>query len=308
MKKTVAALVAILIAGIGLFFAYNDKDTEKGAPATGNTTLAELWANEEFGQPEKTEQPQKTTKTTTTKATGKGGFFGLFAPKEKTTKPEQTTVTAKTTTTAEDPEARYAFAGVYEGIAPRVAETPADKYLLCVNREYALPKGHSGTVKLALLPEDKHQMEVGAAAQFRKMYEAGRAAGVTLSPFSAFRNTERQKKNFEDKINSWVNAGKTRKDAVATASQSILPPGCSEHEAGLAIDIVSTYESFDQSKEFRWLMDNAQEYGFILRYPKDKASITQVKYEPWHWRYVGVEHAKKIKASGQCLEEYLEMD
>jgi D-alanyl-D-alanine carboxypeptidase len=64
-------------------------------------------------------------------------------------------------------------------------------------------------------------------------------------------------------------------------------------------------ESFKDTDEYKWLMKNAQDYGFILRYAKEKEGITEVKFEPWHWRYVGVEEAKKIKASGKSMEEYL---
>jgi D-alanyl-D-alanine carboxypeptidase len=104
--------------------------------------------------------------------------------------------------------------------------------------------------------------------------------------------------------------GYSRAEAVNFAAQSIQPPGCSEHNSGLAIDITrpgvwDTREDFDTTKEFAWLQAHAHEYGFILRYPKDKQNITQVMYEPWHWRYVGVGPATAMKASGQCLEEYL---
>ena len=71
------------------------------------------------------------------------------------------------------------------------------------------------------------------------------------------------------------------------------------------MDICSLYESFENTDEFKWLSENAADYGFILRYPKDKQDITKIIYEPWHWRYVGVEAAKAMKASGQCFEEYL---
>jgi len=297
MKKKIAALVAILLAGAGFYFAYhnNEAGPSQSAPATGNTTLAELWADEEFGQT--SGNPQETTKKK---------FFSFTFASKKTKTTTKTTTAAATATTAYAPEAVYAYAGVYEGIAPEVAAIPTDPYLICVSRKNALPRGYSGSVKLAAcVPGGEHQMESAAAAQYRKMYDAGKTAGVILSPFSAYRTTQRQKNNFEDKIETEQKTGKSRKEAVAAASQSILPPGCSEHEAGLAVDIVNTYESFEKTNEFKWLMENAQDYGYILRYPKDKASITLVKYEPWHWRYVGVEHAKKIKASGECLEEYL---
>ena len=71
------------------------------------------------------------------------------------------------------------------------------------------------------------------------------------------------------------------------------------------MDICNTKFDFQYSKEYKWLLEHAAEYGFILRYPKDKEKITEITFEPWHWRYVGVEHAKAIKAGGLCLEEYL---
>ena len=78
-----------------------------------------------------------------------------------------------------------------------------------------------------------------------------------------------------------------------------------QHNAGLAMDICSLEQNFEDTKEFEWLCENAADYGFILRYPEDKQDITKIIYEPWHWRYVGVEAAKEMKASGECLEEYL---
>ena len=97
----------------------------------------------------------------------------------------------------------------------------------------------------------------------------------------------------------------SRADAAKKAATVILPPGTSEHHLGLAMDICNTNSSFSSQKEYKWLMEHAHEYGFILRYTADKQSITGIIPEPWHWRYVGVEHAKKIKDSGLCLEEYL---
>ena len=100
------------------------------------------------------------------------------------------------------------------------------------------------------------------------------------------------------------------KEAVAAALTLVTRPGFSEHHTGLALDIVTpTYQNLDEgfaeTAAFGWLDQNAAEYGFILRYPKNKESVTQINYEPWHYRYVGVEYAKAIKESGYCLEEFL---
>ena len=88
-------------------------------------------------------------------------------------------------------------------------------------------------------------------------------------------------------------------------------PDTSEHQLGLAADIVSAGnqildESQEQTPEQQWLLSHCQEYGFILRYPSGKTELTGVSYEPWHYRYVGVEAAGEIMEQGLCLEEYLE--
>lgn len=199
----------------------------------------------------------------------------------------------------------------YPGIAPVVATVPADPYLICVNRNYVLPANYSPVLQVCVstYPE-KIQMESTAATQYKAMYTAALADGAELIPYSGYRSIAHQKNNFDNKIASYVNKGYSRAEAVNFAAQSIQPPGCSEHNSGLAMDITrpgvwDVREDFDTTKEFAWLQAHAHEYGFIMRYSKEKRSITQVMYEPWHWRYVGVGPATEIKASGQCLEEYL---
>ena len=109
----------------------------------------------------------------------------------------------------------------------------------------------------------------------------------------------------QSRIDMYMGQGMTQAEATVEASKVILPPGTSEHNAGLAMDIICVLDSFENTQHYAWLCENAQDYGFILRYPKDKQDITKIVYEPWHWRYVGVEAAKAMKQSGQCLEEYL---
>ena len=97
------------------------------------------------------------------------------------------------------------------------------------------------------------------------------------------------------------------KEKNLPAATEVMIPGGSEHNAGLAMDICSLSESFEDTDEAAWLRENAADFGFILRYPKDAKSraITKVIYEPWHYRFVGVETAKDITAKGVTLEEYL---
>jgi len=303
VKKKIIALAVILVSGAGLFLAYRVNEVGPPAPVTSEATFAELWATQESNQ----ESGDRNQESGTEISAGSEAAT-TTARTSRTTTAKQTTTTAATTTAAPagDPNAQYAYAGVYQGINPRVATVPGDPHLIFVSRESALPQGYSNRVKLAVCVAGYgHQMEATAAAQYRKMYDAGKADGVTLAPYSGYRSTQRQKNNFENKIKSYENDGKGHEEAVMAASQSILPPGCSEHEAGLAMDIVSTNANFKDTKEYKWLADNAHKFGFILRYPSGKTNITLVKYEPWHWRYVGASHAAKMKESGQTLEEYL---
>ena len=100
--------------------------------------------------------------------------------------------------------------------------------------------------------------------------------------------------------------GKNEQDAELLASKWVNKSETSEHNLGLAVDFNNVKRDFENTKEFAWLVENAEDYGFILRYKKEKRDITKVNYEPWHWRYVGVEHAKEINKLDMCLEEYIE--
>lgn len=110
-------------------------------------------------------------------------------------------------------------------------------------------------------------------------------------------------------MQSWLSRGYTRNGAEAQAARWVARPGASEHQTGLAVDIVdASYQALDRGQEDtavqRWLMAHCAEYGFILRYPTGKVERTGVNYEPWHYRYVGVDAARKIMKDGLCLEEY----
>ncbi len=195
----------------------------------------------------------------------------------------------------------------YAGFKPAYADMDVDDWrLILVNRDYILPDGYK--------PELENAVESGysniylderVAPYYYKMYKAAYEDGIHLVPVSGYRSVERQKNNFENKIDYYIDQGYSKVDATQEAATIILPPGTSEHNAGLAMDICSLEESFENTKEFKWLCENAADYGFIMRYPEDKQDITRIIYEPWHWRYVGVEAAKEMKASGECLEEYL---
>lgn len=181
-------------------------------------------------------------------------------------------------------------------------------YLTFVNKEYVLPDEYWDDNWLKrdyVAPGSDHTMDARCAPYYRAMYEAAKKDGCTLTPFSGHRRVSTQKRNFESEMKMYINRGYTFEKAYDLAATNILPPGTSEHNLGLAMDIVSINVNFENSKEFKWLMEHGAEYGFILRYPKDKTDITGIKYEPWHWRYVGKEAATEIMSKGITFEEYL---
>lgn len=123
---------------------------------------------------------------------------------------------------------------------------------------------------------------------------------------SAYRSNQRQEELFNNKVAEFVRIGKTQEEAEILTHRVINKPNESEHNLGLAVDFNTVNLSFEKTNVFKWLKENAKEYGFVLRYTKEKEDITGVSYEPWHWRYVGKEHAQKMEELGMCLEEYVE--
>lgn len=177
--------------------------------------------------------------------------------------------------------------------------------LVVVNMSREMPEGYSPT--LGEIADTGVYMDYRVAPHYTEMYYAAKKDGIILTPYSGYRSYDRQKNNYNNLTNEYMSTyGLSREDAAKKAATVILPPGTSEHNLGLAMDICNTLDSFATQKEYKWLTEHAHEYGFILRYTGDKMSITGIVSEPWHWRYVGVEHAKKIKDSGLCLEEYLD--
>ena len=148
-------------------------------------------------------------------------------------------------------------------------------------------------------------MDERAADHYTEMYNAAKKDGITLTPISGYRSYELQERNWKARIQNEQANGYSYNEAVARASEVILPPGTSEHNLGIAMDICSLYNSFADTKEYAWLVQHAEDYGFILRYKAEWKSKTGIVPEPWHWRYVGVEYAKKINQSGLCLEDYV---
>ena len=143
-----------------------------------------------------------------------------------------------------------------------------------------------------------------------KMLTACKEAGFKTYVVSSYRSQEAQEKNFQRKVNEYIAKGYSQSEAKILAAKVVAVPGTSEHQLGLAVDIVDAswpYLEEEQEKQpaQKWLMEHCWEYGFILRYPKNKTDVTGIIYEPWHYRYVGLELAKELYESGLTLEEYL---
>lgn len=151
------------------------------------------------------------------------------------------------------------------------------------------------------------QMQRQAGEAFKDMYRAAKEEGIELTPVSGYRTHERQKNNYNASIQRYLDQGLSQDAAVSRTQQYYAIPGTSEHEAGVAMDIGWIEDSFETSAAFEWLQKNAETYGFIMRYASDTYDITRINYEPWHYRYVGANHAEKINELGITLEEYHEL-
>jgi D-alanyl-D-alanine carboxypeptidase len=180
---------------------------------------------------------------------------------------------------------------------------------MLVNRDKLLPAGYKPP--LESLPNGL-LFDRRAIGHLNAMISAAQAQGLSPVICSAYRTIEYQQTLFDKQIQKQMARGLNRNQAEIEAARNVAYPGTSEHHLGLAVDIVSLqYQQLDEAQartpEIIWLTEHCSEYGFILRYPKDKTQITGIVYEPWHFRYVGVETAKVIMEQGLCLEEYLEL-
>ena len=147
--------------------------------------------------------------------------------------------------------------------------------------------------------------------ELQQMMDDCRAAGLDPLICASYRTMEKQEALFEDKEARLIREGCPENEAGAEAAKVVAYPGTSEHQLGLALDIVDfSYQQLDTEQKNtpvqQWLMKNSWKYGFVLRYPTDKSDITGIIYEPWHYRYVGKEAAAEMYEHKLCLEEYLE--
>ena len=200
--------------------------------------------------------------------------------------------------------------GSYITVSPnnvKLANTSDGKwYLTLVNYEYALPDNFSVQTQTIASGVRVDARIVGA---YNEMKSAAQKDGVNLNPSSGYRTIEYQRGLFSRRVKEYMNKGYSQTDAEKLVETYTARPGRSEHNLGLAIDFydasTALTAAFENTSQGRWLRANSYKYGFIMRYSSDKTNITAIIYEPWHYRYVGKEDAKKIYESGLCLEEYL---
>lgn len=187
---------------------------------------------------------------------------------------------------------------------PKTEKKISDWRLVLVNYENYLPDDF----ELNLSSIDKtRQFDSRAIEYLNQMLVQMKKDGIKSTWVqSAYRSVEYQKELYDEKMQEIMSYGISQNEAEVFTSNVINKPGTSEHNLGLAIDFNYVDEDFDKTEGFAWLIQNAENYGFILRYKKEKEEVTKVSYEPWHWRFVGQEHAILMNDLDMCLEEYIE--
>lgn len=187
-------------------------------------------------------------------------------------------------------------------------EREVDWRLTLVNEDNPLSEAYEPETAEA---DGGYLFDIRAVEPLRALLQAGREAGLDLVVTSGWRSWAYQEQLFEDKVaRVMAETGLERAEAEEIAADEVARPGTSEHQLGLAVDIISNAhpdldEGWAETEEAVWLKEHCAEYGFILRYPPDKSDITGIVWEPWHFRYVGEEAAVYIMENDLCLEEYL---
>ena len=179
--------------------------------------------------------------------------------------------------------------------------------LILVNPWNEVPEDYE--VKLTRL-KNGQAVDSRCYPMLQQMMDDCRADGLNPYICASYRTMKKQKALFADKVRRVLLEGCPKDEAEDEAAKTVARPGTSEHQLGLALDIVDAddpqLETWQEDTPVQqWLMKNSWKYGFVLRYPPEKSSITGIIYEPWHYRYVGRQAAEEMYTRGLCLEEYL---
>ena len=199
-------------------------------------------------------------------------------------------------------------AGTEYADAKNVTFDKSDWKLLLINKQHTIPEDYEftlGTIKGSMRCDER------IIEPLTQMFAAAKQDGVNLIVCSPYRDMARQEYLFDRKVKNYQSTGMSYMDAYKKASITVTLPGASEHQVGLAVDIISdTYTSlevgFADTEAGKWLAEHSWEYGFILRYPLGKEEITGIQFEPWHFRYVGIDAAEVITSQNITLEEFVE--
>lgn len=173
-----------------------------------------------------------------------------------------------------------------------------------INQRFSLSEKYSPTLS-PVIDGSSITVDSRVAEAYRRMYADALSTDIVLNPVTGYSSYHRQIEAYNDKVSSFVSQGMTSDEAENEAARRVGKPGCNESACGLSVGIGSVSNGFSSSEKYRWLLANAHNYGFVLRYPQDKTQITGMTFQPWLWRYVGVEVAKEMKENNLCLEEYL---
>lgn len=181
-----------------------------------------------------------------------------------------------------------------------------DPLLLLVNKENPLPEEYE--VALQVLPSGLVSVAEVLYDDLEEMLADGKKEGLHFVVCSGYRSAERQQELLDEDIRTCMASGMSYEEAYEEVTRMTMPPRCSEHATGLALDIVALdYQLLDEGQERtaenEWLKENAWRYGFVLRYPRGQEAITGIDYESWHFRYVGKEAAKYMYEQDLLLEE-----
>ncbi len=174
--------------------------------------------------------------------------------------------------------------------------------LILVNANNKLPDSY------AVQEVDYCGVEINSiiSVPLNKMIEDARSQkGLNLWLSSAYRDVETQERLFQEEVKNKLAQGYPQQKAEVLAAQEVARPGYSEHNTGLAVDFNGVMNNFKETGEYKWLIENSYKYGFVLRYPEEKKDFTGIVFEPWHFRFVGVEVATEMKQKNICFEEYV---
>ena len=215
-------------------------------------------------------------------------------PEESTTEEESTTLPETTT----KPPVKW------DNYNPVEVLNSENWAITLISKKHPLGKTYSPTLA-PVVNGSSVTADTRVSDAYKLMYADALKQGYVLTPYSAYCSYSRQQTNYENKVQAFILQGMTEDEAKTNAEKRVEPAGCSENGAGLSVDIISASAGFSATDEYKWLVNNAHKYGFVLRYPEDKTEITGIIYQPWHWRYVGIDVANEMKSNNLCLEEYL---